>query len=136
VRKIRAFGDGNSVILEIPARHFRVGPFAGVAADRWDRLRQNLLAQAVPALLAVLTTLLLGTDHLGLIGLVLRIAAQGTLSAVIQPARLAMIQQMVPREDMGIAVVWAPNRRAGKRSASRRLFSPAAQPPLIVFDGP
>jgi magnesium chelatase subunit I len=34
-----------------------------------------------------------------------------------------------------IAAAWARNRRAGKRSASRRSFSPAAQPPLIVFDG-
>jgi MFS family permease len=81
-----------------------IGPFAGVAADRWDRLRQNMLAQAVSALFAVLMAVLLATDHLGLIGLVLLTTAQGTLSAVIQPARLAMVQQMVPREDVGTAV--------------------------------
>ncbi|WP_020651396.1 MFS transporter [Massilia niastensis] len=81
-----------------------IGPFAGVAADRWDRLKQNMLAQVVSAVLAVLTALLLATDRLGLIGLVLLITAQGALSAAIQPARLAMIQQMVAREDMGTAV--------------------------------
>ncbi|MCS0631171.1 MFS transporter [Telluria mixta] len=81
-----------------------VGPFAGVAADRWDRLRQNMLAQAVSAVLAALTAVLLATGHLGLVGMVLLITAQGTLSAAIQPARLAMVQQMVARADMGTAV--------------------------------
>lgn len=81
-----------------------IGPFAGVAADRWDRLRQNMLAQAVSAVLAALTSVLLATGHLGLVGMVLLITAQGTLSAAIQPARLAMVQQMVAREDLGTAV--------------------------------
>jgi MFS family permease len=86
-----------------------VGPFAGVAADRWDRLRQNMLAQAVSAVLAALTAILLATGRLGLVGMVLLITAQGTLSAAIQPARLAMVQQMVAREDMGTA----PGRAGG-----------------------
>jgi MFS family permease len=81
-----------------------IGPFAGVAADRWDRLRQNMLAQTVSAVLAAITAILLATGHLGLVGMVLLITAQGTLSAAIQPARLAMVQQMVAREDMGTAV--------------------------------
>lgn len=81
-----------------------VGPFAGVAADRWNRVKQNMFAQAASAVLAVFTAVLLATGHLHLIGLVLLIAAQGTLTAAIQPARLAMVQQMVPREDMGTAV--------------------------------
>lgn len=81
-----------------------IGPFAGVAADRWNRLRQNMLCQVVSVLLALLTTVLMAADLLGLISLVLLVTAQGTLSAVIQPARLAMVQQMVPREDMGTAV--------------------------------
>lgn len=81
-----------------------IGPFAGVAADRWDRLRQNMLAQIASAVLAVALALLLGLDRLGLVGLVLLVSAQGTLSAIIQPARLAMIQPMVAREDLGTAV--------------------------------
>ncbi|WP_326538104.1 MFS transporter [Pseudorhodoferax sp.] len=81
-----------------------IGPLAGVAADRWNRLRQNILAQAALALLATAVAWLLATDRLGLLGLVLLTAAQGTLTAVIQPARLAMVQQMVPREDLATAV--------------------------------
>jgi len=81
-----------------------IGPFAGVVADRWNRLRLNMYAQIASALLAVLTAVLIAMDELGLIGLVLLITAQGTLAAAIQPARLAMVQQMVPREQTGTAV--------------------------------
>ncbi|AZP72697.1 MFS transporter [Pseudomonas poae] len=81
-----------------------VGPFAGVVADRWNRLRLNMFAQVASSLLAVLTAVLIAIDELGLIGLVLLITVQGTLAAAIQPARLAMIQQMVPREHTGTAV--------------------------------
>jgi MFS family permease len=83
---------------------FVIGPFAGVAADRWDRLRQNRIAQMASALIAGLTAVLLLADALGLAGVVLSVAAQGVLSAAIQPARLAMVQQMVAREDMAAAV--------------------------------
>ncbi|RWR29058.1 MFS transporter [Sinirhodobacter populi] len=81
-----------------------IGPIAGVAADRWDRVRQNMLAQIVSVVLAVLMAALLAVGWLGLIGTLALITVQGTLTAVIQPARLAMVQQMVPRADMGIAV--------------------------------
>jgi MFS family permease len=105
-----------------------IGPFAGVAADRWDRLRQNMLAQNLSAVLAVLTAVLLATGHLGLIGMVLLITAQGTLSAAIQPARLAMIQQMVPRADMGTAV--ALNSVIVNLA---RLLGPAAAGAMILY---
>ncbi len=81
-----------------------VGPFAGVAADRWNRLRQNMLAQLVSAVLAALTAILLATGELGLVGVVVLVTAQGTLTAAIQPARMAMVQQIVERRDMGTAV--------------------------------
>jgi len=81
-----------------------IGPFAGVAADRWDRLRQNVRAQAVSALLAVLMAVLLAIGHLGLVEVILLTTLQGTISAAIQPARLAMIRQMVGRDDLGAAV--------------------------------
>ncbi len=81
-----------------------VGPFAGVAADRWNRLRQNMLAQIASAVLAALTAILLASGHLGLVAVILLITAQGTLTAAIQPARMAMVQQIVPRADMHTAV--------------------------------
>lgn len=105
-----------------------VGPFAGVAADRWDRLRQNMLAQIASALLAAVTAVLLATDRLGLVGMVLLITAQGTLSAAIQPARLAMVQQMVAREQMGTAV--ALN---SVNVNLARLLGPAAAGAMILY---
>ncbi len=105
-----------------------IGPFAGVAADRWDRLRQNLLAQGASALLAVLMAVLLAMDHLGLIGVVLLITAQGTLAAAIQPARLAMVQQMVPRENLGTAV--ALNSVVVNLT---RMLGPAAAGVMILY---
>jgi predicted MFS family arabinose efflux permease len=81
-----------------------IGPFAGVAADRWDRLKQNRIAQMVSAVLALLTAVLLMVDQLSLYGLLLLITAQGALVAVVQPARMAMVQQMVARSDMASAV--------------------------------
>jgi MFS family permease len=105
-----------------------VGPFAGVAADRWDRLRQNMLAQVVSAVLAVVTAVLLATKHLEIISMVVLITAQGTLSAAIQPARLALIQQMVAREDMGTAV--ALNSVAVNLT---RMLGPAAAGAMILY---
>jgi len=81
-----------------------IGPFAGVAADRWDRLRQNMVAQILSALLAVGLAILVAFDALTLPILLLFVALQGVTSAAVQPARLAMVQQMVAREDMGVAV--------------------------------
>lgn len=81
-----------------------IGPFAGVAADRWDRLVQNRVAQAVSTLLALAMAMLLYLDQLGLTLLIVMVTLQGALVAAIQPARLAMVQQMVPREDTSVAV--------------------------------
>ncbi|WGR61479.1 MFS transporter [Paracoccus ferrooxidans] len=81
-----------------------IGPFAGVAADRWDRLRQNIRAQAVSALLALLMALLFAIGRLGLLEVIALTTLQGTLSAAIQPARLAMVRQIVGRADLGAAV--------------------------------
>ena len=83
------------------------GPFAGVAADRWDRLWQNRIAQIASAILALINAVLLMAGMLGLYGLLTLIALQGTLIAMVQPARLAMVPQLVAREDMPTAVALA-----------------------------
>jgi len=80
------------------------GPFAGVAADRWDRLRQNMLAQIASAFLAIGMAVLVAVNILNLSLLLLFVALQGIFSAAVQPARMAMVQQMVARKDMGVAV--------------------------------
>ncbi|MCI5078263.1 MFS transporter [Oricola sp.] len=104
-----------------------VGPVAGVAADRWDRLLQNRIAQAISACLAISLAVLLWLDWLTLFVLVVFVTLQGTVVAAVQPARLAMVQQMVPREDMRVAV--------GLNSVNvnlARLLGPAAAGLIIL----
>ncbi len=83
------------------------GPLAGVAADRWDRLRQNIAAQMATSVMALLNVALLVSGALGLYSLLVLVTLQGTLIAMVQPARLAMIQQLVRREDLPKAVALA-----------------------------
>ena len=107
-----------------------IAPFAGVAADRWDRVRLNLWSQSVSALNAVALAVMFATGHLGLGATLVLTFVQGSLVAATQPARFAMVQQMVNREDVGAAV--------GLNSACvniARLLGPAIAGPLIIAGG-
>jgi len=81
-----------------------VGPLAGVAADRWDRLKIMKISQ----FLAMLQSLLLfGFTVSGLMTVELLLAltlALGIVIAVNQPTRLALIPQLVPADDLPAAV--------------------------------
>jgi MFS family permease len=107
-----------------------ISPFAGVAADRWDRLRLNVIAQVLSAANAAILAVLLMTGQLGLLAVLGLTFLQGVLTAATQPARFAMVQQMVARENVGTAV--------GLNSASvnvARLLGPALAGLLILQDG-
>lgn len=104
-----------------------ISPFAGVAADRWDRLRMNVVAQVISAANALALAVLVATGHLGLSGVLALTLVQGTLTAATQPSRFAMVQQMVTRADVGAAV--------GLNSACvniARLLGPAAAGAMIL----
>lgn len=104
-----------------------VGPLAGVAADRWDRLRQNKISQMLSACLALTLAVLLVADRLDMIALLVCVTLQGILIAAVQPARLAMVQEMVPRADVIVAV--------GLNSVTvnlARLLGPAAAGLIIL----
>ena len=107
-----------------------IGPFAGAAADRWDRRRalrtgQSLmLAQALA--LFVLTATGLITIWL-LLGLTL---FAGVVVAFNQPTRLALVPSLVRREDLTAAV--ATNSIIFN---SARFLGPAAAGVIIVTGG-
>lgn len=104
-----------------------VGPLAGVAADRWDRLKQNKVAQLLTACLALAFAVLLVIDKLTIVPLLIGVTLQGILIAAVQPARLAMVQEMVPRADVMVAV--------GLNSVTvnlARLLGPAAAGLIIL----
>jgi MFS family permease len=93
---IVAFADFFPVLL--------IGPIAGAAADRWDRLRVVKVSQAISLLQAVALTVLTATGHMTVGLLVALTAFQGVLVAFNQPARLALVPSMVPQEDLAKAV--------------------------------
>ncbi|MCT7376744.1 MFS transporter [Chelativorans salis] len=81
-----------------------VGPLAGAVADRKDRLKLTRLCQYVLAGIAALLGILLFFDLLNLPVLMALAAANGSMIALSQPARMALVQSLVSREDVGSAV--------------------------------
>ena len=93
---IVAFADFFPVLL--------VGPFAGAAADRWDRLRVVKTSQTIALLQATAMTVLTATGYMTIEILVALTAFQGVVVAFNQPARLALVPSLVPQADMAGAV--------------------------------
>jgi MFS family permease len=93
---IVAFADFFPVIL--------VGPFAGAAADRWDRLRVVKASQAISLVQASVLFALTATGHINVAALVALTAFQGFVVAFNQPARLALVPSLVPQRDLASAV--------------------------------
>lgn len=81
-----------------------ISPFAGAAADRWDRIKLMqgtvLVASLVSLTLSILVLLDLITIELLLVSTFLL----GSAAAFNQPARLALISSLVARPDLNAAV--------------------------------
>jgi MFS family permease len=93
---IVAFADFFPVVL--------IGPIAGTAADRWDRLKVVKISQAISLVQATVLWALTVTGHIN-VGLLVGLTAfQGMVVAFNQPARLAMVPSLVPQADMAGAV--------------------------------
>jgi MFS family permease len=93
---IVAFADFFPVIF--------VGPIAGAAADRWDRLRVVKVSQAISLVQATVLWALTASGHVTIEWLVGLTAFQGVVVAFNQPARLALVPSLVPQADMAGAV--------------------------------
>ena len=91
-----AFADFFPVVL--------VGPIAGAAADRWDRLKVVKTSQAISLLQATVLFGLTASGHINIGLLVALTAFQGFVVAFNQPARLAMVPSLVPEADLASAV--------------------------------
>ena len=93
---IVAFADFFPVLL--------IGPIAGAAADRWDRLRVVKASQAISLVQATVLFALTASGHMT-IGLLVALSAfQGVVVAFNQPARLALVPSLVPPADLAGAV--------------------------------
>jgi MFS family permease len=93
---IVAFADFFPVLL--------VGPFAGAAADRWDRLRVVKISQFVLLLQAEVLFAATASGHVTVGLIVALMTIHGIVVAFNQPARLALVPSLVPRADLGAAV--------------------------------
>jgi predicted MFS family arabinose efflux permease len=93
---IVAFADFFPVLL--------IGPIAGAAADRWDRLRVVKTSQTISLLQATALFALTASGHMN-IGLLVGLTAfQGVVVAFNQPARLALVPSLVAQTDVASAV--------------------------------
>jgi predicted MFS family arabinose efflux permease len=81
-----------------------IGPIAGAAADRWDRLRVTKISQALAMAQSVVLFLLTFSGLITIELLLMLTAALGVISGFNQPARLALIPSLVRREDLAAAV--------------------------------
>ncbi len=93
---IIAFADFCPVML--------VGPIAGAAADRWDRLQVVKTSQVVSLVQAGILFGLTALDHMTIGLLVALTAFQGVVVAFNQPARLALVPSLVTQADLAAAV--------------------------------
>jgi MFS family permease len=81
-----------------------IAPFAGAAADRWDRLRVVMVSQFMLLVQAVVLWGLTFSGHINVTLIVLLTAIHGIVVAFNQPARLALVPSLVPRSDVGAAI--------------------------------
>src|ERR1700704_648993 len=93
---IVAFADFFPVLL--------IGPIAGAAADRLDRLRVVKTSQTISLVQATVLFALAASGHMSIGLLVALTAFQGVVVAFNQPARLALVPSLVPHADLASAV--------------------------------
>jgi predicted MFS family arabinose efflux permease len=107
-----------------------IGPIAGTAADRWDRLTIVKICQAISLLQATTLCWLTATGQMTIEVLVALTSAQGTVVAFYQPARLALVPSLVPQADLATAV--ALNSVVFNLA---RFIGPACAGAVIVWSG-
>ena len=81
-----------------------IAPFAGAAADRWDRLRVVKVSQSLLLVQALVLWAATASGHINIAMVVTLTAIHGIVVAFNQPARLALVPSLVPRGDVGAAV--------------------------------
>lgn len=91
-----AFADLFPVVL--------LGPFAGVLADRLDRLRIVVICQILAAVQATALCVLTALDMITIGLLFALVLVQGIVSGANQPARQSLIPSLVRKEDLTSAV--------------------------------
>lgn len=104
-----------------------VSPIVGALVDRWDRRRAMILCNAALLLTPLTIALLLAAGNLQLWHIYVVVAASSLFTAFHQPAFMASITLLVPREQYGRA-----NGLVQLGLAAARILSPVLAGILIV----
>ena len=99
----------------------------GVIADRADRRRIMILSQGVSAVTFLLLATLIVIDRIALWHIIALAILSGCVRAFDRPSRLALLPQMVPKEDIANAVavggtIWQLNRLVGPAFAGMLIY--------------
>lgn len=99
----------------------------GVIADRADRRRIMILAQGVSALTFFSLATLIVLDRIALWHVMALAILSGCVRAFDRPSRMALLPQMVPKEDIANAVavggtIWQLNRLVGPALAGMMIY--------------
>jgi predicted MFS family arabinose efflux permease len=81
-----------------------ISPIAGAVADRVDRVRLTIAAQAVIALEAASVATLVATGHINVALLVALELVSGTAASFLQPARQTLLPGIIPKGELPAAV--------------------------------
>jgi len=81
-----------------------IGPFAGVLADRLDRLRLSMICQVLSLLQTLLLFALTWSGMIGIASLVVLTGFLGAVRAVNMPVRLSLVPSLVTPDDVPAAV--------------------------------
>jgi MFS family permease len=99
----------------------------GVIADRTDRRRIMIASQSGAALIFLLLTVLVATESVMLWQVMVLAFCSGAIRAFDRPSRMALLPQMVPKEDLANAVavggtIWQLNRLIGPALAGMMIY--------------
>lgn len=106
-------------------------PIAGVLADRMDRRRMAFIFQSIAFLGAGSLAVVNALELIQVWMIVLVHAVLGVCQGFWQPSRMALLSQVVPREDMTPAVAL---NSVGAQSS--RILGPALAGLIIIYAGP
>lgn len=103
---------------------------SGAVADRLGFMRIIRLSQVLAMILTVLLAVLIFSGHIGIYSLVAITAGLGVAEALGQPARMAVVNALVPRRELSSAIALG----SAAFNASR-ILGPAIAGGLIIWIG-
>lgn len=99
----------------------------GVIADRADRRRIMVASQFGTALIFLILTVLVATNSATVWHVMILAFCSGAIRAFDRPSRMALLPQMIPRDDMANAIavggtIWQLNRLIGPAFAGMMIY--------------